>query len=87
MPKIVALIQVALFVTLGAMSVAAADCVTGLANCSMECDQRTKPGNPDRPQCAQSCISNYPRCVRAEEMRSSTGGGLLNNGKTLAPSQ
>lgn len=68
-------------------SVAKADCVQGLALCSVECDQRTKPGQPERPQCAQSCVTKYQRCERIEIFQSTTGGGVLNRGKTLAPAQ
>ncbi len=66
---------------------AMADCVQGLALCAMECDQRTKPGRPDRPQCARTCVSSYQRCERIEVLQSTTGGGLLNRGKTLAPAE
>jgi hypothetical protein len=51
----------------------------------VDCDQRTKPEQPERPQCARSCVSNYQRCERIELFQSTTGGGLLNQGGTLAP--
>jgi hypothetical protein len=41
----------------GSTVVAFADCVSGLANCAIECDQRIKPDDPYRPQCAQACVS------------------------------
>ena len=59
---------------------AVADCVAPLAACTMECDQTTKPENPDRPLCARRCISSYQRCERIEQVRSSTGGPVLNQG-------
>jgi hypothetical protein len=65
-----------------------ADCVGGLALCAVECDQRTKPQQPERPQCARTCVSNYQRCERIEIIQSTTGGGaILNKGNTLAPAQ
>jgi hypothetical protein len=64
-----------------------ADCVTGLSYCAQECDQRTKPGNPDRPQCARGCVSNYQRCERIELIQQNTGGPTLNQGKAVAPAQ
>jgi hypothetical protein len=70
----------------GSTVVAFADCVSGLANCAIECDQRIKPDDPYRPQCAQACVSTYQRCARAEIIRQGTGGGILSPGK-LAPSQ
>ena len=66
---------------------AQADCVQGLALCAVDCDQRTKPERPERPQCARSCVSSYQRCERIEIFQSTTGGGVLNRGKTLAPAQ
>jgi len=62
-----------------------ADCVTGLSYCAQECDQRTKPQQPERPQCARTCITNYQRCERAEILQSPTGGQMLNKGNALSP--
>ena len=72
---------------IGLPSVALADCVAPLAACAMECDQRTRPGRPDRPLCAQSCISAYQRCERIAEIQSRTGGPVLNQGSKNAPAQ
>jgi hypothetical protein len=75
--------------TLSVVSGAAAqpaDCVTGLSYCAQECDQRTKPQQPERPQCARACVSNYQRCERIELLRLNTGP-TLNQGKAAAPSQ
>jgi hypothetical protein len=66
---------------------AAADCVTGLALCALECDQRTKPGTPDRPQCARECVSNYPRCERVELLQSNTGARKDGPATKMAPGQ
>ena len=79
--------SLALLISAVDTSTAMADCVQGLALCAMECDQRTKPETPERPQCARSCVSNYQRCERIEVFQSTTGGGVLNRGKTLAPAQ
>jgi hypothetical protein len=49
-----------------------ADCVTGLSYCAQECDQRTKPQQPERPQCARTCVSNYQRCARIELLQLNT---------------
>lgn len=48
------------------------DCVTGLSYCAQECDQRTKPQQPERPQCARGCVSNYQRCARIELLQLNT---------------
>jgi hypothetical protein len=82
----------ALLLTIGMLAFPAgtnaqADCVSGLFLCAQECDQQTKPGNPDRPQCARGCISKYQRCERIEAIQSNTGGPALNQGKTVAPAQ
>ena len=66
---------------------AAADCVKGLALCAIECDQRTKPGTPDRPQCARACVSNYPKCERIELLQSNTGARKDGPATKLAPGQ
>ena len=52
-----------------------ADCVTGLSLCAQECDQRTKPQQPERPQCARGCVSNYQRCERIELLKFNTAPG------------
>jgi hypothetical protein len=49
-----------------------ADCVSGLSLCAQECDHQTKPGNPDRPQCARGCVSKYQRCERIELLQLNT---------------
>ena len=70
-------------------SLASADCVEGLALCAVACDERTKPTTPERPQCARSCVSKYQRCERIEVFRPAAGGGggVLDQGMTLAPAQ
>jgi hypothetical protein len=67
-------------------AVARADCVASLATCAVTCDQQTRPGRPDRPQCAQSCVAIYQRCERIELFQSTTGG-VLNQGNILAPAE
>lgn len=64
-----------------------ADCVSGLSLCAQECDLQTKPGNPDRPQCARGCVSKYQTCERIQLLQQSTGGPALNQGKAVAPAQ
>lgn len=66
---------------------ASADCVGGLALCALECDQRTKPTTPERPQCARTCVSSYQRCERIEIQQSTTGGNLFNREKSIAPAE
>ncbi len=73
-------ISLALLILPVVPSPAMADCVAPLAACTMECDQTTKPENPDRPLCARRCISSYQLCERMEQIRSSTGGPVLNQG-------
>jgi hypothetical protein len=63
-----------------------ADCVTGLSYCAQECDQRTKPQQPERPQCARGCVSNYQRCERIELLQLNTGP-VLNQQKAIAPKE
>jgi hypothetical protein len=66
---------VAILVTvLQVPSIAQADCVSRLANCSTNCDQRTKLDDPQRPQCAQGCVSHYQGCARAEIIQKNTRG-------------
>jgi hypothetical protein len=79
------LIALAAFAT--AAGAQPADCVTGLSLCAQECDQRTKFGNPDRPQCARGCVSKYQTCERIQLLQQSTGGPALNQGKAIAPAQ
>ncbi|MGH6922242.1 MAG: hypothetical protein ACRED5_00600 [Propylenella sp.] len=70
----------------GATGAARADCVGTLAVCATACDRELKPQDPDRPQCAQGCISDHQRCTRIEVLRSSTGGPIFNSvkGKAVA---
>ena len=62
-----------------------ADCVSGLSLCAQECDQQTKPGNPDRPQCARGCVSKYQRCERIELLQLNTAPGVNTGKGVLAP--
>jgi hypothetical protein len=62
---------------------ALADCVSNLANCATECDQTTKPEDPGRGQCAQRCISGYPRCIRLEAVGQRPGGTVLSPKKQI----
>jgi hypothetical protein len=61
-----------------------ADCVTTLSYCAQRCDQRVKPGDPERPQCVRTCIASYQRCEQLEQLRSNTAP-LTTPGKSLAP--
>lgn len=79
--------MLALVILPAGADVGLADCVAPLATCAMECDQRTKVGDPHRPQCAQSCISGYQRCLRIEQIQSNTGRPVLNQGVRQAPAQ
>jgi hypothetical protein len=63
------------------------DCVAPLATCAMECDQATKVEDPDRPRCAQTCISGYQRCLRIEQIQSTTSRPVLNQRNRNAPAQ
>jgi hypothetical protein len=78
-------VALACLVLAAASGTASADCVTGLSYCAQECDQRTKPQQPERPQCARTCITNYQRCERTEILQSPTGGQMLNKGNALSP--
>ena len=64
-----------------------ADCLQGLALCAVDCDQRTRLEDPDRPQCARSCVSSYQQCERLGVLQSNTGGPIFNQGGTLAPAE
>jgi hypothetical protein len=64
-------------VTSFATATALADCVGSIANCTTNCDQRTKPEDPQRRECAQKCISGYSRCVRLEQIVPKSGGTVL----------
>jgi hypothetical protein len=57
-------------------SPAAADCVTGLSYCAQRCDLRVKPESHERPACANTCVTNFQQCLRAEAIREGTTGPL-----------
>jgi hypothetical protein len=78
--------MLALSIIAASTGAALAECVTNLAYCATECDQRTKPETPDRPQCAKRCISTYERCARRELIQRDSGG-VLKPGKIEAPAQ
>lgn len=78
---------VGLLLFAAAPGAAAADCVAPLAHCAMRCDQRIRPESPDRPLCAQSCISGYQRCARIAQIQSNTGGAAQNQRGQNAPAQ
>jgi hypothetical protein len=80
-------LAIGLLAFVGAAGAQPADCVSGLSFCAQECDQQTKPGNPDRPQCARGCVSKYQRCERIELLQSNTVAPGLNQGKAVAPAQ
>jgi hypothetical protein len=72
---------------MGSCDAAMADCVGTLSQCAVRCDQTKKIGDPARPQCAGACVSGYDRCEKLEQIRSSVGGSVLNQGKVQAPAQ
>jgi hypothetical protein len=78
-------VALACLVLAAASGTASADCVRAIALCALECDQRTKPETPERPQCARTCITNYQRCERTEILQSPTGGQLPSKGNVLSP--
>jgi hypothetical protein len=79
-----AVATLALAVLGGSASAVLADCVTTLSFCAQACDQRLKEGDPQRPQCAQSCVSDYGTCRRFETLQTTINRGALPNA-TLAP--
>ena len=64
---------------------AAADCVASFSQCATACDQRTREGDPRRPQCARGCITSFDQCERIVRFQSLTGGAV--QGGVLAPGQ
>jgi hypothetical protein len=79
-------IAFALVMIFGLGGAAAADCVQTLSYCAQRCDQRMKPETPERPQCGQTCVTQYQSCRQIEQIQSNSifqtpGGG----GMTLQP--